>query len=76
MWKGDKLWKTQFIGDDDEIPMRERDELWKCNSIGEVGEIPKWKRDKYGNASGFAFTTKFQRGKETIMEMQLKLHLQ
>ena len=68
--------ETQFIGDDDEIPMRERDELWKCNSIGEVGEIPKWKRDDYGDANGLAFMTKFQRGKEIVMEMQLKLHLQ
>ena len=36
----------QFIGDDDEIPMRERDELWKRNLFGGDDEIPMWNRDK------------------------------
>ena len=50
----------QFIGDDDEIPMREGDELWKHNSFGDGDEIPMWNRDKYGNAMRIAFMVKFQ----------------
>ena len=61
--------EMQFIGNDDEIPMRERDELWERDSFGDDGEIPMWDRDNYGNANGFVFMVKFQCGKEAIVEM-------
>ena len=57
----------QFIGGDDEIPMRERDELRRRNSFGDKGEIPMWNRDKYGNAMRIAFMVKFQCGKRSLL---------
>ena len=60
----------QFIGDDDEIPMREGDELWKHNSFGDGDEIPMWNRDKYGNAMRICIYGGIPMGKQTNIQQR------
>ena len=67
--------ETQFIGDDGEIPMWKRDELWKRNLLAMATKFQCGKETNCGNAIQSAELMKFQSRIETIMEMQVNLHL-
>ena len=67
--------ETQFIGDDDEIPRRNRDRLWKHNLLAVMMKFQCGIETVCGITNKRQNVMKFQCGKETIMEMQCELHL-
>ena len=75
MWNRDCLWDHKQQPNFDEIPMWNRDCLWDHKQKPKCDEIPMRERDKYGNAMKIAFMMKFRCEIETIMEMQMDMHL-
>ena len=63
--------ETQFIGDDDEIPMWKRDNYGNANRFAFVTEFQCGKETNCRNVIHSSMVMKFQGGIETIMGMQL-----
>ena len=57
--------ETQFIGDDDEIPMWKRDKLWKRNLLAAMMKFQCESRDRLWKHNLLAMKMKFQGEIET-----------